>query len=112
MGCCRCPWCPFRWLVMLLALTISASGLRVPVVVRRPALASFPLRAAPPSLSEVTPAPNVAHAYTAAGLATAGVWTACPSVGPSAWWKCHVAASVLACERVKVSVRGALACQR
>ena len=62
---------------MLLALTISASGLRVPVVVRRPALASFPLRAAPPSLSEVTPAPNVAHAYTAAGLATAGVWTAC-----------------------------------
>ena len=63
--------------VMLLALTISASGLRVPVVVRRPALASFPLRAAPPSLSEVTPAPSVAHAYTAAGLATAGVWTAC-----------------------------------
>ena len=66
---------------LMLTLTISASGFRVPVVVagRRPALAmSFPPRAAPPALSEATgPAPNVARAYTAAGLATAGAWTAC-----------------------------------
>ena len=66
---------------LMLTLTISASGFRVPVVVagRRPALAmSFPSRAAPPALSELSgPAPNVARAYTAAGLATAGAWTAC-----------------------------------
>ena len=65
---------------LMLTLTISASGFHIPVGFGpRPALAkSFPSRAAPPALSEVTgPAPNVAHAYTAAGLATAGVWTAC-----------------------------------
>ena len=63
---------------LMLTLTISASGFRVPVVVR-PALAMpFSQRAAPPALSEVTgPAPNVANAYTAAGLATASAWTAC-----------------------------------
>ena len=62
---------------LMLTLTISASGFRVPVVVR-PALMPFSQRAAPPALSEVTgPAPNVANAYTAAGLATASAWTAC-----------------------------------
>ena len=65
---------------LMLTLTISASGFHIPVGFGpRPALAkSFPSRAAPPALSEVTgPAPNVAHAYTAAGLATASAWTAC-----------------------------------